>query len=68
MACRDLFNSAYVRRASLDAPVRIHPRCHPKAGVDVFVDTQNHSVILVCSRCDRTIACVKAAPFSKKIE
>lgn len=65
MTCQKLFEGAAHHRKELDAPIRIYPRCHPKAPVDVFVDCVGGKVTIVCSKCDRTIEEIKVKiPFT----
>lgn len=60
MTCRSLFEGATKHRKELDAPIRIFPRCHPKAYLEVFVDSKKGTVILCCSACDRLVETIKA--------
>lgn len=43
----------------MDCPVRVRPRCHNRAHIDVFVDGKRKIVTLVCSKCDRTISTIR---------
>lgn len=58
--CHDLFSSA--RKKDIECPIRIFPKCHKRAHVEVYVDAQKMLIILTCSRCDRPIAKVKVRP------
>ena len=55
----NLFDSASKKRKGFDAPVRLLPECHPQAAVDVWIDSKNRTIVLSCSKCDRTIATVE---------
>lgn len=60
--CHNVFDSAMkiaiARR--LDCPVRMFPRCHPKAHCEVFVNPRKREIVLTCSKCDRPITTIKA--------
>ena len=43
----------------MDCPIKIHPKCHPRVHLDVFVDGDKKLVTLVCSKCDRTISTIR---------
>lgn len=58
--CEKLFVNAVEHRKHLDAPVKIYPGCHPKAHVEVYVDSTRGSVILCCSRCGDVLEEVKS--------
>ena len=58
--CKKLFLAAKLKRLKLDAPTRIYPGCHPKAAIEVFVDSVQQTVILSCAKCDRTISTIHA--------
>lgn len=53
--CKNLFASA---KSKIDCPVRVYPKCHPKAHLDVFVDAKFHAIVLCCSTCDRPISII----------
>lgn len=55
MTCKSLFNGASKNRKHLDAPVRIYPKCHPGAALDVYVDSVKGTIILCCAKCDRLV-------------
>lgn len=60
MTCDKLFLASELhRRDILDAPVRIYPKCHPKAHINVFCDSERAVFVLCCSKCDRVIDEVK---------
>jgi len=48
--------SRHQAKTRMKCPIRIFPLCHPKAGVDVFVDGKRRIITLVCEACDRTIS------------
>ena len=60
MTCRNLFDPAGDKRKKLDCPSRVFPKCHPRAYLDVFCDSKNKTIILVCGQCDRTVSVIKA--------
>jgi hypothetical protein len=57
--CHNIFSLAAKKRESLDAPTKIYPKCHPRAHIDVFVDSVKMTIVLTCSKCDRMITTVK---------
>lgn len=57
--CRDIFIMAERMRKSLDAPIKLYTRCHPRAHIEIFVDCKKRTIILCCSKCDRLITTVK---------
>lgn len=59
MSCKELFAIATKGQVSIDAPMKVRPRCHNRANVEVFVDGKKRKVMLVCSKCDQTIAVIR---------
>ena len=58
MSCREIMDGAVKQQAEskLDCPIKLFPRCHHKAPIDIFVDGKKRTITLVCSKCDRTIS------------
>lgn len=63
MSCRELFSEALSH--SRLCPVRLFPRCHPKAFCEVFVDGRTNEIVLTCGQCDRPIARVHVRHLKK---
>ena len=60
MTCCDrIFSAARESRKNLDAPTRMVPKCHPRARLDVYVDSERDVIYLCCSRCDQIIDTVR---------
>jgi uncharacterized Zn-finger protein len=59
--CKEIIEGALSRQRSskMDCPIKIHPKCHPRVHLDVFVDGDKKLVTLVCSKCDRTISTIR---------
>ena len=68
MACKELFLNAakQERRTKIRAPIRLFPRCHPNAFVDVFADHRSRTITLVCGACDRTMEVIHVRKESKQ--
>lgn len=62
--CKNLFTSA---KSEMGFPVRVYPKCHPRAHLDVFVDAKYRTIMLCCSKCDRPISIIHPRdPEAKK--
>lgn len=57
MMCENLWLGA--KNKDIDCPIRVTPKCHPRAHCEVFVDLKKYAIILTCSRCDRPISTVR---------
>ena len=71
MVCQELLleASAHQKKNKIKCPIRIFPKCHPKAYVDCFVDGKLKIITLVCSACDQTIATIQVkGKLSGKIQ
>lgn len=55
--CNDLFREA---SGKMDCPIRMFPKCHPRAHIEVFIDVRHRSFILCCGQCDRPVTTVVA--------
>lgn len=62
--CRDLFVFA---ASKLRCPIKLWPKCHPKAHLDVYVDAAKREILLCCSQCDRPVRRI-VPRFKKKIK
>lgn len=56
--CRSTLNEAASKK--MDCPIRLHPRCHPKANFDVYVDAPKSQFVLCCSSCDQPVEFITA--------
>lgn len=55
MVCEHIMDAAMESRKILDAPTLLRPKCHPRAKLDVYVDSKEYLIYLCCSRCDRVV-------------
>lgn len=58
MACKEIIDNAtrQQRKTRMKCPVRLYPKCHHKAPIDLFCDGRKRIIYLVCSKCDATLS------------
>lgn len=66
MVCHELMHGASMKQEYLDCPIRVFPKCHKKAHVEVFVDGKRRKIMLCCSACDRPISLIELGKKRKK--
>lgn len=61
MSCSEIIEIATSKqeKSKMDCPIKISPKCHPKAPLEVFVDGKKKVITIVCSRCERTVTTVR---------
>lgn len=53
--CHNIFELA---AGKMDCPIRLTPKCHPKAHVDVYVSARLRTIMVCCGHCDRPITII----------
>lgn len=68
MTCSDMFENVGVKQArcGMKCPLRVFPKCHPKAYIDVFVDSRRRIITLVCGACDQTLEVIRLDKHDKR--
>lgn len=54
--CHNLFDGA---KGKLDCPIKVFPKCHKRAHVEVHVDAKRRRIILSCSHCEQPISTIE---------
>lgn len=53
--CRELFVLA---AGKLNCPIRLLPKCHPKAEIEAYIDSAKGTVTLCCKDCESPLAII----------
>lgn len=68
--CNEIIQAAIEQqiKADIECPIRIKPKCHRKASINVFVDVSRKMITLSCSKCDQTITRIKIRNINAKMD